>query len=300
MSRRRARWRAGLTPPGRRPPAMRRTFWRHFASGSAIASPSRAIGLPGREHDDLRADRHAIVEVDHVGVQHADAAGRDGPADRLRLVGAVDAVERVLAVLEEIHGAGAERIVGAAVHAVGKFASPARRAPASPPAETISAIRASSGSWRRRSRQSLRGRRRCHSGAPCRSARPDRGSAGRDRRRSCPAPRRSDRSRSGGETATGIVSRLTTGTWYGSPVTARRFPTPGRVGERAAEAAEGRARAERQRKRRPRENIVCSAREVPSSADPAHATTLGTPDRSTQAIDPTPNCRIRAIRTRAR
>ena len=63
-------------------------------------------------HDDARADRHAVVEVDHVVVDQAEAAGRDRVADRLRRVGAVDAVDR----LAEIHGAGAERIAGSAGH----------------------------------------------------------------------------------------------------------------------------------------------------------------------------------------
>ena len=51
-------------------------------------------------HHDLRPLRHAPVEVDHVGVEHADAARRHRFADAFGLVGAVDAEQRVLVVLE--------------------------------------------------------------------------------------------------------------------------------------------------------------------------------------------------------
>ena len=49
-------------------------------------------GLPD---DDLCADLDAIVEVDHVRVVETDASRRDGVPDRLRLVCAVDAENRV-------------------------------------------------------------------------------------------------------------------------------------------------------------------------------------------------------------
>ena len=62
--------------------------------------------------DDLGADRHAVVEIRHVVIDQPEAAGRNGLADGLRRVGAVDAVDGVA----EIHGARAERVAGAAGH----------------------------------------------------------------------------------------------------------------------------------------------------------------------------------------
>src|SRR5271166_6783927 len=62
--------------------------------------------------DDLGADRHPIVKVDHVVVDEPKAARRDGVADRLRLVRAVDAVHG----LTEVHRARAHRIARAARH----------------------------------------------------------------------------------------------------------------------------------------------------------------------------------------
>ena len=50
--------------------------------------------------------------VDHVGIDQPEAAGRDASADRLRLIGAVDAVDRGA----EIKRAGAERVARAAGH----------------------------------------------------------------------------------------------------------------------------------------------------------------------------------------
>jgi len=47
-------------------------------------------------------------------VDHADAAGGNAPADGPRLDRAVDAVERILVALPEIHGARAERVAWAA------------------------------------------------------------------------------------------------------------------------------------------------------------------------------------------
>src|SRR5271154_2590029 len=43
--------------------------------------------------DDLGADRHAGIEIDHVVVDEPEAAGRDGLADGLRRVGAMDAID---------------------------------------------------------------------------------------------------------------------------------------------------------------------------------------------------------------
>ena len=63
-------------------------------------------------HHDPRADLGSPVEIDHVLIRHADAAGRNRLPDRIRLIGAMDAVERA----GEIHGARAERIVRSPLH----------------------------------------------------------------------------------------------------------------------------------------------------------------------------------------
>ena len=68
------------------------------------------------EHHDDGADLDAVIEIDRVLVGHADAARRDRGADIFRLVGAVDAEQRVLAARVEIHRARAHRIVGARRH----------------------------------------------------------------------------------------------------------------------------------------------------------------------------------------
>src|SRR5262245_54846425 len=64
------------------------------------------------DHNDFRADLHAVVEIDHVLVAHADAARGHRGADRPRLVGAMNAIER----RAEIERARAERIFRAASH----------------------------------------------------------------------------------------------------------------------------------------------------------------------------------------
>ncbi len=55
----------------------------------------------------IEPDLDPVVEVDHVLVGHADAARRDRLSDIFRLVGAVDAEQRVLAALVEIDAARA-------------------------------------------------------------------------------------------------------------------------------------------------------------------------------------------------
>jgi hypothetical protein len=54
---------------------------------------SRSSGrFAGPEHDDFRADRRAVVEIDDVLVRQADTAGRDVGANGPGFIGAVDAV----------------------------------------------------------------------------------------------------------------------------------------------------------------------------------------------------------------
>src|SRR6185437_16237697 len=67
----------------------------------------------------MGAERNPVVKVDDVLVEQANAAGRNGVADALRLVGAVQAEEGVVAIAVEIKRAGAERIVDAAVEPAG-------------------------------------------------------------------------------------------------------------------------------------------------------------------------------------
>src|SRR3984885_6973124 len=65
-------------------------------------------------HDDLRSDRSAIVEIDDVVIEQAYAAARHLLADRLRLDGSMEAKIGVLIAAVEIKRARAERIVDAA------------------------------------------------------------------------------------------------------------------------------------------------------------------------------------------
>src|SRR5262245_17663872 len=74
-----------------------------LASASATTVRIRHAAAPGRvallrrQHHDDRAHLHAAVEVDHILIGHADAAGGDGLPDIFGLVGAMDAEQRVLA-----------------------------------------------------------------------------------------------------------------------------------------------------------------------------------------------------------
>src|ERR1700678_1853422 len=80
---------------------------------SATASANSGAPTDGSaQHDDLGADAGPLVEIGHVLVCHSDAAGGDRLADRVRLVGAMDAIERA----GQVHRAGAERGVDASGH----------------------------------------------------------------------------------------------------------------------------------------------------------------------------------------
>src|SRR3954471_17667786 len=65
-----------------------------------------------REHENLRSHVNAAVEIDHVSVEHADAAARYFVPDRFRHVGAVNTIDRAA----EVYGAGTQRIAFAARH----------------------------------------------------------------------------------------------------------------------------------------------------------------------------------------
>src|SRR6516165_10119422 len=97
-----------------------------FAGGPLIPTFAKALAATGGEyqnrtttlqfrllpHDHLGPHRHAIVEVGHVGIDQPETAGRYLGPDRIRPVGAVDAVDGGA----EIHGARAEWITGSARH----------------------------------------------------------------------------------------------------------------------------------------------------------------------------------------
>ena len=84
--------------------------------------PARSAARQSRLvlHDDRGADGDATIEIGDVLIGHAEAAGRYRLADRLRLVRAVDAIQR----RAQIHGARAERIVDAAGHVARQIGPP--------------------------------------------------------------------------------------------------------------------------------------------------------------------------------
>src|SRR6185437_14434816 len=74
--------------------------------------PARRLKSDRLFDNHLGADWHAVVEVDHVLIDQAETARRDGVSDRLRLVRAVNAIDGCA----QIHCARAERIAGTARH----------------------------------------------------------------------------------------------------------------------------------------------------------------------------------------
>src|SRR4051812_26459114 len=90
-------------------------------AGAVLASKELGLADGGAEigaairhrlHDHLGADVDPRVEVGNVFIGEAQAAGGNVGADRLRSVGAMDAIDGAA----EIHRAGAERVAGAAGH----------------------------------------------------------------------------------------------------------------------------------------------------------------------------------------
>src|SRR5436189_6352584 len=84
------------------------SFWAMSSYPTDIHLSSR------RQHHDPRTDRRALVEVDDILVDHADAARGNAPADGPRFIRAMDTVERILVALPEVHGTRTERIAWAA------------------------------------------------------------------------------------------------------------------------------------------------------------------------------------------
>src|SRR5437899_961366 len=106
--------RTATASPISRPPRNVRIIFsltRTLGNGQAKRKPA-PLQLGLLPDDDLGANRHAVIEIGDVGVDQTEAAGGDGGADRVRTIGAVDAIDGCA----EIHRARAERIAWAARH----------------------------------------------------------------------------------------------------------------------------------------------------------------------------------------
>src|SRR5262249_39439554 len=92
----------------------------HRSWANGAKSWSRRAPWPCPDHskacsvadDDFRADGSARIEVDDVAIGETETSRRHRFADRLGLVGAVNAVNRAA----EIHGTGAHRVPGTSGH----------------------------------------------------------------------------------------------------------------------------------------------------------------------------------------
>src|SRR5690606_20886463 len=104
--------RSDAAPRKRRPCAT--ACW-HWPTGWQTSPPDgvRAYQAPLLPDDDAGLVGYALVEVDHVLVHQPNTAGRDRLADGIPFRRAVQPVERVLAALEDVERARAERIVEA-------------------------------------------------------------------------------------------------------------------------------------------------------------------------------------------
>src|SRR5690242_16186853 len=110
----------GLAPGIHTFPSVSRRTWMAGTSPAMTKGRGCACDAASPLHDrHMRADRNAIVEIDDVLVEQADAARRHRMPDALRLVGAVQAEIGVVAVAIEIERAGAERIFQPAFQAGG-------------------------------------------------------------------------------------------------------------------------------------------------------------------------------------
>src|SRR6266566_1606433 len=96
----------------------------HIRSAYSRGFGPRRVALLGRQHNHDRAKLHAVEEVDHVFIRQPNATGRDGLADILGLVRAVDPEQGVLIALVEIDASRAQRIMWPAFDKVGEIAKP--------------------------------------------------------------------------------------------------------------------------------------------------------------------------------
>src|SRR3984957_3947795 len=102
-----------ITSPIRRPPRnVRMILSRNNRENGWAVKAARRLQRRLLPHDHLGADRNATIKVGNVGIDQPEASGRDGGADRIRPVGAVDTIDGG----PEIHRAGAERVAGSAGH----------------------------------------------------------------------------------------------------------------------------------------------------------------------------------------
>src|SRR5262245_15184444 len=77
------------------------------------------------QHDHDRADLHPAVEIDRILIGHPDAARGNRMSNVFGLVGAMDAVQRVLATSVEVERARAHWIARAAGDVARKRSKPA-------------------------------------------------------------------------------------------------------------------------------------------------------------------------------
>src|SRR5579862_3951721 len=99
--------------PIRRPPRNVRIMCLSPKSGNgSVMKAASRLQLRLLPHDDLGADRDPVIEIGDVGIDQPEAAGRDGGADGVGTVGAVDTIDGGA----EIHRARAERVAGSAGH----------------------------------------------------------------------------------------------------------------------------------------------------------------------------------------
>src|ERR1700733_497005 len=68
-----------------------------------VASP--LLRRARSKHHYARSLRDPLIQIHYVGVEHPNAPGRNGFANRVGLIGAVDAKQSVLFVLNQIEGA---------------------------------------------------------------------------------------------------------------------------------------------------------------------------------------------------
>ena len=66
------------------------------ADSEHLSPTGRAISVTPSQHHHSHADLHSAVEIDHILIGQPDAAGGNRLADIFRLVGAVDAIQRIL------------------------------------------------------------------------------------------------------------------------------------------------------------------------------------------------------------
>src|SRR6478752_3012109 len=82
-----------------------------------MSGPVPARTVSGLQHDHRGTDRHAIIKVDYVLVDKADAAARRRRADCVRFVSSMQAEIGIFAVTVEIKGPRPERIFNSTGHA---------------------------------------------------------------------------------------------------------------------------------------------------------------------------------------